>query len=40
MKNQNSIHKEIKCGLKLENSCYYSVQALFFFWIDLQEFEN
>ena len=26
--NQNSIHEEIKCRLKAENSCYYSVQML------------
>ena len=25
--NQNVIHKEIKCRLKAENSCYYSVQT-------------
>ena len=28
--NQNSIQKEIKCRLKAENSCYYSVQTLVF----------
>jgi len=26
--NQNSIQEEIKCGLKLGNACYYSVQNL------------
>ena len=26
--NQNYIHEEIKCRLKRENSCYYSVQRL------------
>jgi hypothetical protein len=26
--NQNSIQEEIKCRLKAENSCYYSVQTL------------
>ena len=26
--NQNSIQEEIKCKLKAENSCYYSVQTL------------
>jgi hypothetical protein len=26
--NQNVIHKEIKCRLKAENSCYYPVQIL------------
>ena len=26
--NQNSIHKEIRCGIKAGNSCYYSVQTL------------
>ena len=26
--NQNFIHEEIKCRLKAENSCYYSVQIL------------
>ena len=25
--NQNSIQEEIKCRLKAENSCYYSVQT-------------
>ena len=25
---QNSIQEEIKCGLKLGNACYYSVQKL------------
>ena len=28
--NQNSIQEEIKCRLKAGNSCYYSVQTLFF----------
>ena len=27
--NQTSIQEEIKCRLKAENSCYYSVQTLF-----------
>ena len=27
--NQNSIEEEIKCRLKVGNSCYYSVQTLF-----------
>jgi hypothetical protein len=26
--NQNSIQEEIKCRLKVGNSCYYSVQTL------------
>ena len=30
--NQNSIHEEIKCILKAENSCYYSVQTLLFLY--------
>ena len=29
--NQNYIHKEIKCRLKVGNSCYYSVQTHLFF---------
>ena len=29
--NQNSTHKEIKFRLKAGNSCYYSVQTLYFF---------
>ena len=28
LRNQNSIHEEIKCRLKAGNSCYYSVQTL------------
>jgi hypothetical protein len=28
--NLNSIQEEIKCRLKAGNSCYYSVQTLFF----------
>ena len=28
MTNQNSIQEGIKCRLKAENSCYYSVQTL------------
>jgi len=28
LKNQNSIHEEIKSRLKLGNACYYSVQNL------------
>ena len=28
--NQNSIHEKIKCRLKLENACYYSVQNLLY----------
>ena len=28
LKNQNSIHEEIKCRLKAGNSYYYSVQTL------------
>ena len=28
LENQNSVHKEIKCRLKIGNSCYYSVQTL------------
>ena len=32
--NQNSIQDQIKCRLKAGNSCYYSVQNLFFFLLD------
>ena len=28
MTNQNSVQEEIKCRLKAENSCYYTVQTL------------
>ena len=28
MTNQDSIHEEIKCVIKAENLCYYSVQIL------------
>ena len=28
--NQNSIHEEIKFKIRAENSCYYSVQTVFF----------
>ena len=31
LKNQNSIHEEIKCGLQPGNSYYYSLQTLLSF---------
>ena len=40
--NQNYIHEEIKCRIKVRNSCYYSVQTLGVLSspTSLQEFEN
>ena len=38
--NQISIHEKIKCGLRAENSSYFSVQTLFFYSSSLNEFEN
>jgi hypothetical protein len=35
--NQNPIHEEIKCRLKVGNSCYYSVQTLS---TSLEEYEH
>ena len=40
LKNQNSIHEEIKCRLKAGNSCYYSVQTLLCPQLLSKKFEN